>query len=218
MLLNCGVGEDCGSPLNCKEIQPVHPKGNQSRIFTRRTDAEAETPSNTLATWCKELTHLKKTDSGKEWRQEEKGTTEDEMVGWHHWLDGHKFEQAPGVGEGQGNLAYCSHGVTKSRTRLSDWRELKRILCSDLRQWITNLYTYESERVSRTLGDPMDCSPPDSSIHGILQTKHWSGLPFPSPGDLPDPGINPRSPALQADSLLSWAMGFPSYICIFWLN
>ena len=68
------------SLLDCKEIQPVHPMGNQSWIVIGRTDAEAETP-NTLATWCVELTHLKRPDAGKDWRQEEKGTTEDEMVG-----------------------------------------------------------------------------------------------------------------------------------------
>ena len=78
--------------------------------------------SSTLATWCKELTHLKRPYAGKDWGQEEKGMTEDEMVGWHHWLNGHEFEQAPGDGEGQGSLACCvAHGVAKSRTRLSDW-------------------------------------------------------------------------------------------------
>ena len=101
------------SLLDCKEIQPVNPKGNQSWIFIGRTDAEAETP-NTLATWCEELTHwmLGKTgkdpDAGKDCRQEEKGTTEDEMVGWHHWLNGNEFGQAPGVGDEQGSLACCS--------------------------------------------------------------------------------------------------------------
>ena len=80
--------------------------------------------SNTLATWCEQLTLGKDPDAGKDWRQEEKGTTEDDMVGWHHRLDEHEFEQAPGVGDGQGNLA-CSvvHGVTKSWTWLSDWTD-----------------------------------------------------------------------------------------------
>ena len=70
------------SPLDCKEIKPVNPKGNQPWIFIGRTDAEAEAP--TLATWCEKLTHWKRPWCGKDWRQEEKGTTEDEMVGWHH--------------------------------------------------------------------------------------------------------------------------------------
>ena len=77
------------SPLDCKEIQPVHPKGDQFWIFIGRTDAEAET--NTLATWCEELTHWKNPEAGKDWRQE-KRTTEGEVVGWHHRLDGHEFE------------------------------------------------------------------------------------------------------------------------------
>ena len=79
------------SPLDCKEIQPVHPKGNQSWIFIGRTDAEAETP----ILWppdAKNWLNGKHPDVGKDWRREEKGTTEDEMVGWHHWLNGHEFE------------------------------------------------------------------------------------------------------------------------------
>ena len=95
------------SLLNCKEIQPVHPKGNRSWLFTGRTDAEAETP----ILWpsdAKNWLNGKDPDAGKDWRQEEKGTIEDEMVGWHHWLDGHEFEQALGVGDGQGGLACCS--------------------------------------------------------------------------------------------------------------
>ena len=94
------------SPLNCKEIQPVHPKGNQSWIFIGKTDAEAETP----ILWppdAKSWLIWKDPDSGKDWRQEEKQTTEDEMVGWNHWLDEHEFKQAPGVGDGQGSLAWC---------------------------------------------------------------------------------------------------------------
>ena len=71
------------SPLDCKEIQPVHSKGDQSWVFIGRTDAKAETP-NTLATSCEELTHGKESDAGSDWGQEEEGTTEDEMAGWHH--------------------------------------------------------------------------------------------------------------------------------------
>ena len=88
------------SPLDCKDIQPVHPKGNQSWIFTGRTDAEVETQLKRLIG--------KDPDAGKDWRWEEKGMTEDEMVGWHHWRDGHEFEQALGVGDGLGSLACCS--------------------------------------------------------------------------------------------------------------
>ena len=93
------------SPLDCK-IQPVNPKGNQPWIFIGRTDAEAEAP----ILWPSDVNSQlirKDPDAGKEWRQE-KGTTEDEMVGWHHWLYAHEFEQAPGDGEGQESLVYCS--------------------------------------------------------------------------------------------------------------
>ena len=79
------------SPLDCKEIQPVHPKGNQSWIFIRRTDVEGETP----ILWppdAKSWLIWKDADAGKDWRQEEKGMTEDEMIGWHHRLNGHEFE------------------------------------------------------------------------------------------------------------------------------
>ena len=95
------------SPLDCKEIQPVNPKGDQSWIFTGRTDAEAETP----VLWPSDVKNWltgKDFDSGKNWRQEEKGMKDDDMVGWHQWLKGHEFEQALGVGDGQGSLACCS--------------------------------------------------------------------------------------------------------------
>ena len=95
------------SPLDSKEIQPVHPKGNRSWLFISRTDAEAETP----ILWLPNVKNWfigKDPDAGNDWRQEEKGMTEDEMVGWHHWLNGHEFEQALGVGDGQGGLACCS--------------------------------------------------------------------------------------------------------------
>ena len=95
------------SPLNCKEIKPVNPKGNQSWIFIGRTNAKAETP----ILWLPDVKNwliCKDPDAGKDWRQEKKGTTGDEMVGWHHWLDVHEFEQATEVGGGQGRLACCS--------------------------------------------------------------------------------------------------------------
>ena len=107
MLSNCGIKEALESPWDCKEIQPVHPKGNQLWIFIGRTDAEAEA----LILWppdAKSQLTGKDPDAGKDWRQEEKGTTQDEMVGWHHRLNGHEFEQTPGGGEGQGSLARCS--------------------------------------------------------------------------------------------------------------
>ena len=109
------------SPLDCKEIQPVHPIGDQSWVFFGRTDAKAETP----ILWpphAKSWLIGKDSDAGKDWGQEEKGMTEDEMAGWHHRLNGHEFGWTPGVGDGQGVI----HGVAKSRTWLSDWTELNR--------------------------------------------------------------------------------------------
>ena len=111
------------SPLDCKESQPVHPKGNQCWIFIGRTDAEAQIPTLWPPDAKNQLTG-KDPDAGKDWRREEKGTTEDEMVEWYHWLNGHKFEQALGVGDGQGSLACCSPCVSKSWTWLSDGTEL----------------------------------------------------------------------------------------------
>ena len=95
------------SPLDCEEIQPVHPNGNQSWIFIGRTDAEAETP----IFWPPDVKNWliwKDPDAGKDWRWEKEGMTEDEMVGWHHWLNGHEFKKTLGVGDGQGSLVCCS--------------------------------------------------------------------------------------------------------------
>ena len=115
------------SPLDCMEIQPVHPKGNQSWIFIGRTDTEAKSP----ILWPPDVKNWltrKDSDAGKDWRWEEKGMTEGDMVGWHHWLDGHEFEQ-DWCWTGKlvmDREAWCAavHGITKSGTRLSDWTEM----------------------------------------------------------------------------------------------
>ena len=114
------------SPLDCKEIQPTNTEGNQSWIFIGRTDAEAEAlilrPPD-VKSWL----IRKDPDAGKGWRQEEKGTTEDEMVGWHHWLNGHEFEQALGDDEGQGGLVCCGSwgckelDTTTTELNWSEW-------------------------------------------------------------------------------------------------
>ena len=122
MLLNCGVGEDSWESLG---LQPVHPKGNQSWIFTGRTDVEAETQ----ILWpphAKNWLIWKDPDAGKDWGLEEKGTIEDEMVAWHHRLNGHEFEQTPGVGDGQGGLVCCSPWGCKESdmTEWLNWTEL----------------------------------------------------------------------------------------------
>ena len=117
------------SPLDCKEIKQVNPKGNQSWIFTGRTDAKAETP----IVWPSDVKNWllgKNPNAGKDWRQEEKGTTEDEMAGWHHLLNEREFEQAPGVGDGQGSLVCCSPWACKELD-MTDW--LTKLNCENPR-------------------------------------------------------------------------------------
>ena len=151
------------SPLDCKEIQPVHPQGNQFWIFIGRTDAEAETP----ILWppdAKNWLNGKDPDAGKDWRQEEKQLIEDEMTGWHHQLNGHEFEQAPGVGDGQGSLACCSPWVCKvlDMTEWLNWIEhiiMQMYACSDVqckniyitRSWKQpNIYQWEVDQMKYT--------------------------------------------------------------------
>ena len=114
------------SPLDCKEIQPAHPKENQSWIFIERSDPEAETP----ILWppdAKRWLNWKYRDAGKDWRQEEKGSTEDAMVVWRYRLHGHEFEWTPGVGDGQGGLVYCDPWGRKESdtTEQLNWTELR---------------------------------------------------------------------------------------------
>ena len=112
MLLTVVLENTLESLLDSKEIQPVHLKGNQSWMVIGRTDIEAETP----ILWPPDVKNWliwKDPDAEKDWRQEEKGTTEGEMVGWHHQLNGHEFEQAPGSGDGLGSLVCCSSGGRK---------------------------------------------------------------------------------------------------------
>ena len=115
------------SPLDCKDIKPVNPKRYESWIFMGRTAAEAEAP----IIWppdSKNWVIGQDPDAGNDWRQEKKGTTEDEMVGWHHWPDGHEFEQALGVGDGQGNLVCCSPWGRKesNMTEWLNWTDYKK--------------------------------------------------------------------------------------------
>ena len=149
-------------PSDSRVIQPVNPKGNQPCIFIGRIDAEAEDP----ILWpldAKSWLIWKDPDAGKDWRLEEKGMTEDDMVGWHHQLNGHESEWTPGVGDGQGGLACChSWGRKESELNLS----LPFILFwqpQEVKMLATQSYL--------TLCDPMDCSSPGSSVHGILQAR-----------------------------------------------
>ena len=134
------------SPLDYKEIQPVHPKENKSWIFIGRTDAEAETP----ILWPPDVKSKligKDPDAGKDWRQKEKGIIMDEMVGRHHWLNVHEFEQTLGDGEGQGSLVWCRPwGHKESDT--TEWLNNNRFVPALLHlswqtdRWNTHSYPY----------------------------------------------------------------------------
>ena len=147
MLLNCGVGEDAWEALGLQ--------GDQTSQFWRKwvlslhwKDWCWNWSSNTSATWCKTQVIRKGPEAGKDWRQEEKGMTEDEMGGWHHWLNGHEFEQTPGDGEGQGSLVcFSSRGPKESDTteRLnSNW-------CFCVREILTWLLLNKKTKFSQTL-------------------------------------------------------------------
>ena len=125
MLLNCAVAEDSWESLDCKKIQLIHSKGDQSWVFFGRTDAETGTP----ILWplhANSWLIRKDPDAGRDWVQEEKGTTEDEMAGWHHQFGGREFEWTLGVGDGQGGLVCCdSWGRKQSETtEWLNWTEL----------------------------------------------------------------------------------------------
>ena len=154
----------CESPLDFKEIKPVNPRGNQPWIFIfiERTDAEAETP----ILWTPDAKSWfigKDPDAGKDWGQEEKGATEDDVVGWHHWLHGHEFEQTL---EDNERAAWCAavHGVAKSQTRLSKWTATT--IC--VTTWISVI----KDSILGILGVPPPNPPPhDSGVRHKLETR-----------------------------------------------
>ena len=181
MLLNCGVGEDSWKSLALQGDPTSHSKGNQFWVFIGRTDVEAETPilwPHDVKSWL----IGKDPDAGRDWGQEEKGMTEDEMVGWHHRLDGHGFGWTPGVGDGQGGLACCdSWGHKESdTTEWLNWTYLF-LAASSLNCWFEGFFLCQWEGFSLVvmcgLSCPMAC--------GIL---------------VPWPGITPTPPALEGGS------------------
>ena len=137
------------SPLDCKEIQPVHSTGDQSWVFFGRNDAEAETPI-LWPPYAKSWLIGKDSDAGRDWGQEEKGTTEDEMAGWHHRLNGREFEWSPGIGEGPGGLVCCnSWGCKESdMTEQLNWTELN---WSYKTRWGAECYALRSPFLSHFL-------------------------------------------------------------------
>ena len=136
------VGEDSWESLGQKEFKTVNPKGNQSCIFIGRTDAEGKTP----ILWLPDVKNWligKDPDAGTDWRQKEKGTTEDEMIGWHHQLYGYESEQALGVSDGQGGLACCGPCSCKESdtTEWLNWTEL--CVCSCTQRQLLILFFIE---------------------------------------------------------------------------
>ena len=176
MLLNCGVGEDSGE-LDCKEIQPVHSEGDQPWDFFGRNDAKAESP----VLWPP---HVKSwliggdSDAGRDWEQEEKGTTEDEMAGWHHWLNGHESEWTPGVDDGQGGLACCNSWGRKE----SDTTE--RLIWSDSPKTYERLCAHKDVR-EPTTGHISNVHQEVNKLWYIHKMEHY--------------------PALKKNELLPWA-------------
>ena len=155
------------SPLSCKEIQRIHPEGNQSWIFIGRTDAEAKIP----ILWppdVKNWLFWKDHDAGKDWRHADKGITKDEMVGWHHWLDGQEFEQAPGAGNGHRSLACCSPWGRKEsdKTEGLNWTELN--------------WCRESMRRCIFCSSEVKWHLTSSSLFSLMMSFHWldTGLFF----------------------------------------
>ena len=137
MLCNCSVGEDSWESLGLQG-DPTSPFWRRSVLSVHWRDWRWSWNSNSLATWCEELTHWKDSDAGRGWGQETKGTTENEMVGWHHWLNGHGFAWTLGVCAGQGGLACYSSWDHKESdtTEQLNWAELKLV------QWLNFFWLY----------------------------------------------------------------------------
>ena len=182
------------SPLDCKKIQPVHSKGDQSWVFIGRTDAEAP------ILWppdAKNWLIRKDPNAGKDWRQKGKRTTENEMVGWHHWFDRLEFEQALGVGNGQGVWCAAVHGVTKSQTWLSNWTELYGWELDHKQGWVPKNWCFWTVVSEKTLENPFDCK--EIKLVNPKENQSWI---FIGRTD-----AEPEAPILWPPDLKSWLTG-----------
>ena len=156
--------------MDCKQIQPVHPEGDQSWVFIGRTDVEAESP----ILWppnAKSWLVGKHPTAGKDWGQEEKGTAEDEMSGWHHWLNGHVFWWTPGVGDRQGGLECCGswgHKESDTTERLN-WTELKQVLAIIT---LHSVWKFSKERLCLSVEAKI------LSLHKFTKLKWKEGTPI----------------------------------------
>ena len=187
MLLNCGVGEDSRVPWTARRSNPGHPKGDQSWVLIGRTDVEAET----TILWppdAKSWLIWKETDAGKDWGQEEKGTTENEMAGWHHRLNGHEFGWTPGVDDGHGSLLCCDSWVQNKSdmTERVNWTELNWMgICIWLREpklgFCNNLKGWKEEWGRRELKEGEGtCIPMADSCWCTAEANTILGSSFPS--------------------------------------
>ena len=171
------------SPLDCKEIKSVNPKGNQSWIFIGRTGGEAEVP----ILWLPDIKNWliwKDPDAGKDWRQEEKRMTEDEMVGWHHWLNGREFEQALGVGDGEGSLVCCRPWGCKESdmTEQLNWTELRVTECTHALRGMKQILLWPGTHLlgcpalwGLYMGGQVRNSPPFPPVTGLFMWMGWRG-------------------------------------------
>ena len=178
MLSNCGAGEDSW------ELPWTARRSNQSILKEIKFDIYWKDwcwSSNTLTTWSKESTHWKDPDAGKDWGQEEKGTTEDKMVGWHHWLDGHEFKQAPGVVMHREAWCAAVQGFTKSWTWLSNWIKMT------YRTSQLSLLLFSCWVMSDSFVTPWTMAGQTSLSMGFPRQEYWNGLPFPSLGESSQP-------------------------------
>ena len=180
MLWTVVLEKSLESPLDCKEIQPVHPKGDQSWVFTGRSDVEAETP----ILWppdAKSWLIGKDPDAGKDWRWEEKGTTEDEMFGWHHWLNGHAAAAAkshhlfPTLCDPIGGSPPGSSVPGIFQTRILEWVSIS---FSNAWKWKVKVKPLSCVQLFKTPWTVANQAP--LSI-GFPRQEYWSGLPLPSP-------------------------------------